>query len=82
MPAATIGEETGVILVDVPDGSFAAQDGFRTGDVIVSINGEKCHAMADFRRLMEFHTNQRIVCRVTGNPPDRDVVFTGPDTQS
>ncbi|HIA70084.1 TPA: hypothetical protein EYN98_29375 [Candidatus Poribacteria bacterium] len=80
MSAAAIGEETGVIFIRVPASSEAETIGFKNGDVILTLNGEKCCTIDDFLGILSALTEaadhkQQIVCRVTGNPPDRDVIF-------
>ena len=80
MSAAAIGEETGVIFIRVPASSEAETIGFKNGDVILTLNGEKCCTIDDFSGILSALTEaadhkQQIVCRVTGNPPDRDVIF-------
>ena len=80
MSVAAIGEETGVIFIRVPASSEAETIGFKNGDVILTLNGEKCCTIDDFLGILSALTEaadhkQQIVCRVTGNPPDRDVIF-------
>ena len=80
MSAAAMGEETGVIFIRVPTSSEAEAIGFKSGDVALTLNDEKCHTINDFLGTLSVLTeaadnNQQIVCRVTGNPPDRDIIF-------
>ena len=80
MSAAAMGEETGVIFIRVPTSSEAEAIGFKSGDVALTLNDEKCHTINDFLGILSALTeaadnNQQIVCRVTGNPPDRDIIF-------
>jgi Do/DeqQ family serine protease len=41
----------GVVVLDVPSDSAAAQFGFQTGDIIVAVNGEKIGKTADLARI-------------------------------
>jgi len=80
MSAAAMGEETGVIFIRVPTSSEAEAIGFKSGDVALTLNDEKCHTINDFLGILSAlieaaDNNQQIVCRVTGNPPDRDIIF-------
>lgn len=79
MSAAAMGQETGVVLIDIPADSGAAEAGFIPGDVILTINGKENHSIEDFKKLMSEYSGQQVTCRVTGNPPDRDVAFIARD---
>jgi hypothetical protein len=70
MSAAGIGEITGVLMVDVPDSSVAEKAGFRTGDVIVEINGVKIHALEDLYKAVE-QGAESLEVTVDGNPTRR-----------
>jgi Do/DeqQ family serine protease len=41
----------GVVILDVPDNSAAAQFGFQPGDIILAVNGEKIAKTADLARV-------------------------------
>jgi Do/DeqQ family serine protease len=43
--------DQGVVVLDVDDGSYASNVGFRRGDVIVAVNGEKITKTRDLERL-------------------------------
>jgi len=45
--------DSGVVVVSVPDNSIAAQFGFRPGDIIVDVNGEKVEATRDLEKVSE-----------------------------
>jgi Do/DeqQ family serine protease len=45
--------DSGVIVVNVPDNSIAAQFGFRPGDIIVDVNGEKIERTRDLEKVSE-----------------------------
>jgi len=45
--------EEGVVILDVDDGSYASNVGFRRGDVIVSVNGQKIAKTGDLARVTE-----------------------------
>jgi Do/DeqQ family serine protease len=47
------GADSGVVVVGVPDNSIAAQFGFRPGDVIVEVNGERIRRTADLEHVSE-----------------------------
>ena len=47
------GADSGVVVVNVPDNSVAAQFGFRPGDVIVEVNGERIGKTADLEKASE-----------------------------
>jgi S1-C subfamily serine protease len=48
--------DQGVVILDVDNGSYASNVGFRRGDVIVAVNGEKIAKTADLSRLTETPT--------------------------
>ena len=50
--AAALAEESGVLLVEVPEGSQAAETEFRVGDVILQLDSQKVHSVRDLRRLL------------------------------
>ena len=52
----------GVAVVDAPDGSMAANVGFRRGDLIVSVNGEQIASTQDLERVTK---NPRRLWRIT-----------------
>ena len=43
--------EDGVVILDVDAGSYASNVGFRRGDIIVAVNGEKIAKTRDLARL-------------------------------
>jgi Do/DeqQ family serine protease len=45
--------DTGVVVVNVPDNSIAASFGFRPGDIIVDVNGEKIERTRDLEKVSE-----------------------------
>jgi Do/DeqQ family serine protease len=45
--------DSGVVVLDVPDNSIAAQFGFRPGDVIVDVNGERIEHTRDLEKVSE-----------------------------
>jgi hypothetical protein len=49
--AAGLAEESGVLLVEVPDASRAAAAGLRAGDVILRLDGRRVHSVRDLQRL-------------------------------
>ncbi len=49
--AAGIGREAGVLFIETPAQSQAAQAGFRVGDVILKANGEAIDTLDDLRRV-------------------------------
>ncbi len=57
----------GVVIVDVADGSVAQNVGFRPGDIIESVNGNKIEKTRDLERVtMEKSRAWRIVLRRAG----------------
>ncbi|HEV2628653.1 MAG TPA: DegQ family serine endoprotease [Pseudolabrys sp.] len=47
------GAESGVVVVNVPDNSTAASFGFRPGDIIVDVNGERIDKTGDLEKVSE-----------------------------
>jgi Do/DeqQ family serine protease len=45
--------DTGVVIVDVDNGSYASNLGFQRGDVIVEVNGEKIRKTSDLAKASE-----------------------------
>ena len=45
--------ESGVVVVTVPDNSIAASFGFRAGDIIVDVNGERIDKTSDLEKASE-----------------------------
>jgi S1-C subfamily serine protease len=43
--------EEGVVILDIDAGSYASNVGFRRGDVIVAVNGEKIAKTGDLARI-------------------------------
>ncbi|MGH6666134.1 MAG: DegQ family serine endoprotease, partial [Pseudolabrys sp.] len=59
--------DQGVVIVDVDNGSYASNLGFRRGDVIVSVNGEKIAKTHDLARITGTPSNSwRIIIRRGG----------------
>ncbi len=52
LSAAALAEESGVLMVEVADGSEAAETGFQRGDVILQLDGQKVHSVRDLQRLL------------------------------
>jgi Do/DeqQ family serine protease len=48
--------DQGVVILDVDNGSYASNVGFRRGDVILAVNGEKVTKTRDLSRLTETPT--------------------------
>jgi Do/DeqQ family serine protease len=48
--------DQGVVILDVDNGSYASNVGFRRGDVILAVNGEKIGKTGDLSRLTETPT--------------------------
>jgi Do/DeqQ family serine protease len=48
--------DQGVVILDVDNGSYASNVGFRRGDVILAVNGEKIAKTRDLSRLTETPT--------------------------
>ncbi len=51
--AAGIGREIGVLVMNVPSGSKAAEAGFQAGDVILRMGEERVDSIADLARLSQ-----------------------------
>ncbi len=47
------GADSGVVVVTVPDNSIAASFGFRPGDIIVDVNGQRIEKTADLEKVSE-----------------------------
>jgi S1-C subfamily serine protease len=45
--------DRGVVILDVDAGSYASNVGFRRGDIIISVNGEKIAKTGDLARVAE-----------------------------
>ncbi len=59
--------DRGVVIVDVDNGSYASNIGFRRGDVIVSVNDQRIEKTGDLARVSaERHRTWRIVLRRGG----------------
>jgi Do/DeqQ family serine protease len=57
----------GVVILDVDNGSYASNVGFRRGDIIVSVNGQAIEKTADLARVTDAPTRTwRIVLRRGG----------------
>lgn len=61
--AAGVGNETGVLFVEVPSASEAARTGFKTGDVAIAVNHTPVDTFGDFIRLLD--TNKGNTVSVT-----------------
>jgi len=72
--AAGIGTETGVLFIDVPVESMAAQAGFQLGDVIQQANGHSINSLKDLQRLLKTQSNDAIQFMVF-NAVERRVVL-------
>jgi Do/DeqQ family serine protease len=46
-------DDSGVVILDVADGSYASNLGFRRGDIVVAVNGEKITQTRDLARAAE-----------------------------
>jgi Do/DeqQ family serine protease len=54
----------GVVILDVDSGSYASNVGFRRGDIVVSVNGERIEKTSDLARATREQTrNWRVVIR-------------------
>jgi Do/DeqQ family serine protease len=56
------GSSAGVAIVDISDGSVAANLGFKPGDVILSVNGQRISSTQDLERVIK---NPKRLWRVT-----------------
>ncbi len=45
----------GVIVVNVAPGSLASESGFRTGDIILEVNGDSVDGLKDYQEALEKH---------------------------
>ena len=68
--------EAAVVILDVADGSFAANLGFRRGDVVVAVNDRKIPGTRDLARVTDQQTRS---WRITINRGGRQIsaVFNG-----
>jgi serine protease Do len=65
--------DLGVLVVQVEPGSFADDLGFRRGDFLAVINGQRVSNVSDFRRLVtQLRPGQEVVFKVLRRRPDRD----------
>ena len=58
--AAGIGEETGVLLVEVPPTSAAAKAGLVVGDVILKVEGLPVDTISDLQEAMRATSKKRM----------------------
>jgi hypothetical protein len=58
--AAGLGAETGILFVEVPANSVAAQSGFQAGDVLLKMAGESVHSIRDLKRLGKRYSGRNI----------------------
>ena len=68
--------DKGVVILDVDDGSYASNVGFRRGDIIVSVNNKRIEKTRDLARIADqpIHT-WRVVIRRGGR--EISAVFSG-----
>ncbi len=60
-------EDKGVVILDVANGSYASNLGFRRGDIVVAVNGEKISRTRDLARAAEApRRSWRVVIRRGG----------------
>jgi Do/DeqQ family serine protease len=60
-------EDKGVVILDVANGSYASNLGFRRGDIVVAVNGEKIARTRDLARAAEApRRSWRVVIRRGG----------------
>jgi S1-C subfamily serine protease len=68
--------ESGVVIVGIQDGSYAARFNFRRGDIIVAVNGERIENTRELARVTERTSySWRMVVRRGGR--DIRVQFSG-----
>jgi Do/DeqQ family serine protease len=68
--------DEGVVILDIDDGSYASNLGFRRGDIIVSVNGERIAKTSDLAHATETpNRSWRIVIRRGGQ--EISAVFNG-----
>ncbi|MFA7059350.1 MAG: Do family serine endopeptidase [Pedobacter sp.] len=65
---------TGVIVVDVADGSAAADAGIQRNDLIVSINRKKITTSADYQRIMR-QANRGDILTILARRGDANIYF-------
>jgi serine protease Do len=65
--------DLGVVVTQVEAGSFADDLGFRRGDFLTEINGQRVGSASDFRRLVaQLKPGQEVLFRVLRRRQDRD----------
>lgn len=78
MSAAAVGQETGVLFVDVPTDSSAARVGFKAGDLLLKWDDKRIHDLEDLKRVYSTSLGKSIQVRLDGNKPPRTLRFVVP----
>jgi hypothetical protein len=75
--ATGMGDDIGVLVISVPDGSPAAKDGFKVLDVILELGGAAVGSLDDLNRLYAATTaGQEITLGVHRQQQDVEVIIT------
>jgi len=78
MSAAAVGQETGVLFVDVPADSPAARVGFKAGDLLLQWDDRRVHNLKDLQRIYSSSIGKSVSVRLDGNKPPRTLRFVVP----
>lgn len=62
--AAGMGEETGVLIMDVPEKSHASTSGLKAGDVIIGLGQNRIHSVKDLISLTKTNVNKTVTMKI------------------
>jgi len=66
-------DEQGVIVTDIDEGSQAAEEGIRAGDLIREVNRQPVRTLAEFRRAIGAATGEVVLLRVWSSTGKRNL---------
>jgi len=68
-------DNNGVLVIDAPEGSWAARNGLKADTVILAVNGKPVTGIGDFKDMIAAAKQDNVALRIMGNEGTREISF-------